>query len=270
MVERYSRGKGKRPLLGSHQKCWIWGRHLVQETLDAGVWPIRDLFLSDQLPAADRESALRRAAALGVPATVRPPADLSLLGHTSEHQGYLARMEAFPYRSLETLPTPPNPFYVMLDGIQDPHNLGAVLRSAEVFGADAAILAATGQTGVTSMAARSSAGAVNRVPIVRVERMEEAARALAARGVRLIGASEKASETAFACDFRQPLCLAVGNEGSGLSDAVQACCAALVRIPQYGRVGSLNAAVAAGILFYEIRRQRHAAQTTGAERMHAV
>jgi 23S rRNA (guanosine2251-2'-O)-methyltransferase len=258
MVERYKRGKGK-ALLGSHQTCWIWGRHLVQETLAAGRWPIADLFLSDALPEPARRSALARAAELNVAVQAVTPEAIEKLGHTREHQGYLARMLEFPYTPFDALPLGAGgeaPFGVMLDGVQDPFNLGAILRSAEVFGAHGAILPAAGQAGVSSMVARSSAGAVNRIPIARVESLETAADALLARGIQLVGASEKAERALDACDLRGPVCIVVGNEGAGIEESIRARCSILARIPQFGHVGSLNAAVAAGIFFYEVRRQR--------------
>ena len=107
------------------------------------------------------------------------------------------------------------------------------------------------------MVARSSAGAVNRIPVVRVESLAAAAAALKADGVALVGASEKAEKELADCDWRRPVCVVVGNEGAGISAALLEHCAETVRIPQHGRVGSLNAAVAAGIFFYEVRRQRH-------------
>lgn len=260
MVERYKRGKGKKALLGSHQKCWLWGRNLVLETLDSGRWPIADLFLSDSLSPEAINAATTRAEELAVTVSVNPSGELEKLGHTAEHQGYLARMCEFPYLAFDDLPRVGSggkpAFYVMLDGIQDPFNLGAVLRSAEVFGADGALLSASGQVGVTSMVARSSAGAVTRIPIARVVSLDEAASALIGRGVVLVGASEKASREIAACDLRRPVCIVVGNEGVGLSPAILARCGETVRIPQHGRVGSLNVAVAAGVFFYEVRRQR--------------
>jgi 23S rRNA (guanosine2251-2'-O)-methyltransferase len=190
---------------------------------------------------------------------VIPPEELEKLGHTHEHQGYLARMQDFPYATLQDLlkeKSDSPSFFVMLDGIQDPYNLGAILRSAEVFGAHGAILQATGQVGVTSMVARSSAGAVNRIPIARVESLEDTAVSLMQRGVALVGASEKAPAELPACDLRRPACIVIGNEGTGMSEGVRSRCSEWVKIPQHGHVGSLNAAVAAGIFFYELRRQR--------------
>jgi 23S rRNA (guanosine2251-2'-O)-methyltransferase len=260
MVERYKRSKGKKALLGSHQKCWLWGRNLVLETLAAGRWPIADLFLADTLSTEAIASATARAESLGVAVSVNPASVLEKLGHTGEHQGYLARMNEFPYASFDDLPLSGSGgkpvFFVMLDGIQDPFNFGAVLRSAEVFGADGAIIPAADQVGVTSMVARSSAGAVNRVPIARVESLDVAASALIGRGVVLVGASEKASCELAACDLRRPVCIVMGNEGVGISPSILARCTETVRIPQHGKVGSLNVAVAAGVFFYEVRRQR--------------
>ncbi len=219
-----------------------------------------DLFLSDTLPGEAVASATARAETLGVTVSLSPPAVLEKLGHTSEHQGYLARMNEFPYVPFEEFPVSgaggKPAFYVMLEGLQDPFNFGAVLRSAEVFGADGAIIAATGQVGVTSMVARSSAGAVNRIPVARVESLDAAALSWIGRGIALVGASEKAALEINACDFRRPVCIVVGNEGAGLSPAMLARCSETVRIPQQGHVGSLNAAVAAGVFFYEVRRQR--------------
>lgn len=260
-MERHRRGKGKQKLLGSHARCWIWGRNAVLETLKAGRWPYLDLYLSDTLPAADIDQATRLAGRLGPAPCVEAPEQLTRLAHTSEHQGYLARMTEFPYVSeqeaLDSLPTAP--FCAILDRVQDPFNLGAIVRSAEVFGVDAVFLGASGQVGVTSMVVRSSAGAVNRVPIVRVPSVEEIVDHLAVRGVRVVAASEKAQPTLAEQAFREGTAILVGNEGYGVDPRLLAKCAACVRIPQSGQIGSLNAAVAASIFFYEVRRQRGSA-----------
>lgn len=261
-MERRGRGKGKRKLLGSHQKCWIWGRNPVVETLAAGRWEILELMLSCELEREFLDSVCRTAEARGVPARIEPAVVLERLCHTSEHQGLLARMSEFPYapepQVLETLPA--GSFTVILDGIQDPYNFGAIIRSAEVFGADAIFIPATGQVGVTSMVARSSAGAVNRIPIVRSGQLVETVTALKRGGVTVVAASEKASCGIAACDFNRPVAILVGNEGKGVSPVLLTQCDMTVRIPQLGKIGSLNAAVAAGIFFYEVRRQRSVSQ----------
>jgi len=257
-MERHGRGKGKKRLLGSHQKCWIWGRNPVVETLAAGRWEILELVLSSELDPALLASTRRIAEERSVPTRIEPPDALERLCHTSEHQGFLARMTDFPYamesQVLSTLPE--RSFNVILDGIQDPYNFGAIIRSAEVFGVDAIFIPAVGQVGVTSMVARSSVGAVNRIPIVRSEDLESTVEALKRAGLAVVAASEKATTAITAYDFRRSVAILVGNEGKGVSPALIERCDATVCIPQVGRIGSLNAAVAAGIFFYEVRRQR--------------
>lgn len=257
-MHRHSRSKGKQKLLGSHQKCWIWGRNAVIETLTAGRWPILDLYLSSALPRDQAEPAAALAQKLGVTPMMDDPDKLTRLCHTAEHQGYLARMTDFPYWDEESVlvSLPPAPFCVILDGIQDPFNFGAIVRSAEVFGVDALFIAETGQVGVTSMVVRSSAGAVNRLPIVKVTELEGLVRRLKAHGWRVVAASEKADAVLKNHDFVRGSVVIIGNEGRGVSPNLLALCDAMVGIPQVGRIGSLNAAVAASVFFYEMRRQR--------------
>lgn len=259
-MEQRGRGRAKHRLLGNHQKCWLWGRNAVLETLKAGRWPVLDLCLSSELPEDDRASATRRARQLGTPLSVETPETLTRLCHSTEHQGYLARMAEFPYATEDQVlhSAGPAPALVILDGLQDPHNLGAVVRSTEVFGLDGVFIGTAGQTGVTSMVARSSSGAVNRVPIARVEGLAGLVERLKLRGIRVIAASEKASVPLMRVDFKPPTAIVLGNEGVGISASVLAACSEQVHIPQYGCIGSLNAAVAAGIFFYELRCQRGA------------
>ena len=260
-MERYRRGKGKKRLLGSHQKCWIWGRNAVLETLAAGRWEILDLYLAADLPVEQLQAAQALAADQGLAPAVEAADRLTQLCHSTEHQGYLARMTEFPYSTEADVlqAAVPSPLYVQLDAIQDPHNFGAIVRSAEVFGVDALFMEETGQVGVTSMVVRSSAGAVNRLPLVRVPRLEELAGRLHDRGIVLAAASEKAELCLADFDFNRPAAVVIGNEGGGIRPALRDACDARVCIPQHGRIGALNAAVAASVFFYEARRQRTAA-----------
>lgn len=258
MVER-ARRKRSRKRDPNHQRRWLWGRHVVVETLRAARWPIEELYLADSLSEVDRESARVAATIVGAEVFVEPADRLRELGKTSEHQGYLARMGPFPHADLADLidlPTgDPRPI-VLLDGIQDPHNLGAILRSADALGVAGIVIGEAGQVGVTTHVARASAGAVNHVPIARVPDLAAAMRAVRDSGRRLVGTDSSAGTDLDGCDLARPVLLAIGNEGRGLSDDVRETCDELVRIPQSGRVGSLNAGVAAGILFYEAARQR--------------
>lgn len=259
-MERYRRAKGKTRLLGNHQKCWIWGRNPVLETLRAGRWPILELWLDAALADPPASEALACATRLNIPVRRGSADELERLCHSHEHQGLLAKMGEFPYAPEEALFLPASPetpvFYLLLDGLQDPHNLGAILRSAEVFGATAVILAGEGQVGVTRQVVRSSAGAVNRVTLVQSADLPGLAGRLRHAGVRLVGASEKAETLIDQYDWRGSIALVVGNEGHGHSPAMAAQIEDWVRIPQDGQIGSLNVAAATAIFSYEIRRQR--------------
>lgn len=246
-------------LLGSHQRCWLWGRNVLVETLTARKWKPLEILVSDALSAAQRSAIEQLASADRIPLQVETNDRLTQLCKSAEHQGHLARMPPFPYDDAEKLleNRPAAPLYLALDGIQDPFNFGSMLRSAEVLGVDAVFLGETRQVAVTSHVARSSAGAVNHVRIARVPDLADWMTRVKSLGIRTVGATEKASDPPDAYDFRQPTMIVLGNEGTGLTPPVLAACDARVGIPQTGCVNSLNAAVAAGILFYEAHRQRH-------------
>jgi 23S rRNA (guanosine2251-2'-O)-methyltransferase len=145
--------------------------------------------------------------------------------------------------------------YLILDALQDPYNFGAILRSAEVFAVAGVFVGIQQQSEVTSLVARSSAGAVNHVPLARTDDLVALIARLQERGVRVVGATGNGVRDAFAYEFGNATALVIGNEGTGVRPELIAQCDALVRIPQFGAVGSLNAAVAAGILLYEMARQ---------------
>jgi 23S rRNA (guanosine2251-2'-O)-methyltransferase len=267
MVERSRRGKGKHKrqekLLGSHARSWLWGRNLVRETLAAGRWPILELHLADNLPAEQLEEAGAAAVRLGLKIAVERPDALQRLAHTAEHQGYLAKMAPYPYRSVDEVlsSAPANPLYLVLDAIQDPYNFGAMLRSAGAFGVNGVFIGTHRQVPVTSMVARSSAGIVNHVPIAQVADLAAMVETLRDRDVRVIGASEKTGHPLTACDFRDATAIVIGHEGTGISPELLARCNMLACIPIESKVGSLNAAAAAAVFFFEVRRQRGHAQT---------
>lgn len=250
--------KRKQELLGSHQKCWIWGKNVVLETLRAGRWPIHELRIADRLARDKLAEARRLAESHNVPFIVEPAEELERRCRSAEHQGYVAKMAPYPYDDAGQVlgRNATARFYLLLDGIQDPYNFGAILRSAESFGVNGVFVPTQRQSEVTSLVARTSAGAVNFLSIAKVESLPELAKQLQAMGVIIVAASEKSARNLNDCDFRQPTAIVIGNEGEGISSALLEKCDARVRIPQHGRVGSLNAAVSAGIVLYEAARQR--------------
>ena len=258
MVGGKRRRLPKSPLLGSHQKCWLWGRHVVLETLRAGRWCPLELWLAESLEEPVVDEVRHCAEQLGIGIAVRPADELTRRCGKLEHQGLMAKMPPFPYRPADEIcrEAASPALFLFLDGIEDPFNFGAIVRSAEVFGVSGIFVGTRHQSEVTAQVARSSAGAVNYVPIAQVERLAELAGDLRTRGVRVVAASEKSDQRATEFDFRSPSAVIIGSEGRGISNELRGVCDAVVAIPQSGRVGSLNAAVAAGILLYEVRRQR--------------
>jgi 23S rRNA (guanosine2251-2'-O)-methyltransferase len=258
MVGRKTKSSRKRELLGTHQSSWIWGRNLVLETLRARRWAPHELVISEELDEPTREEVIAAARDLGVIYELAPPARLEKLCQARDHQGLLAMMPPFPYSMIKEIfeqATTPE-LFVVLDSTQDPFNFGAICRTACVFGADGILIASKYQVGVTSQVARSSAGAVNRLKIARVDDLAAQLHALADRGVQTVATVLDTETTATECDFRKPSALVIGNEGAGLTPEVIAACRQSVRIPQASDFDSLNAAVATGVLLYEVHRQR--------------
>lgn len=258
MVGGKRRKSGGRRLVGSHQKSWLYGRHAVLETLRAGRWRPLDVWVAHDLEADVRSQAVAAAIALQVPIVDAAGEELTRRCGGLAHQGLMARMPPFPYADVEAVIGAGGDaaLFVILDGVQDPFNFGAILRSAEVFGAHGVFVPTAYQSEVTVQVARSSAGAVNYVPIAQTSDLVALVGALRERGVRTVAASGHAKADVFEVDLTIPCALVIGNEGTGISPAVLAACDEQVRIPQAGQVASLNAAVAAGILCYEVQRQR--------------
>jgi 23S rRNA (guanosine2251-2'-O)-methyltransferase len=246
--------------MGNHNRQWIAGRHVVIETLRAGVWIPLELACVPDPKGVEMREARELAHTLGVKILDTTHVALSKLCRTEEHQGMAVRLPEFPFATIENLLAGAGkpPAIVLLDRLHDSHNYGAILRSAEVFGCDGVVVGTRGQSPVNAQVLRSSAGAINHIPIARHDDLIEAARQLKQGGLRLIGTSPDARTPLAEADLSGPVALVVGNEGEGMSDALAKECDLCVRIPQRGRTGSLNAAVSAGVVCYELRRQRDA------------
>jgi len=151
------------------------------------------------------------------------------------------------------------PLLLILDGVQDPHNLGACLRSAEAAGAHAVIIPRDRAVGMTPVVRKSSAGASEVIPVLRVANLARVIRTLKERGIWITGTSDQATEGLYERDLTGPLALVMGSEGQGMRRLTGELCDFLVRIPMAGVIESLNVSVAAGVCLFEIRRQRNAA-----------
>ena len=163
----------------------------------------------------------------------------------------------FEYRTAETLEGESDDgLFVICDRIQDTHNFGAILRCCDALGAQAVIVGESGQSRVTPQVARSSAGAVNFVPIVLAESLLDCVLQLKNAGVKIVAGSEHSDSEVWSADLTGSVALIIGNEAEGIAQDLLEQCDTRVRVPMLGQVSSLNASVAAGILLYEISRQR--------------
>jgi 23S rRNA (guanosine2251-2'-O)-methyltransferase len=247
----------KATTLGSHNRSWIWGGHVVLETLRAGVWRPIEVAITPR--CGEKQTEIRRLVERhGLMLQETTDIALTRRCRAEDHQGLAAAMPPFPYASFDELLArrPGLTAWLVLDRLQDSFNFGAIVRSAHALGIEAVVIGSSEQAEVNSQVVRSSAGAVNWLPIARVERLTDTLKALREIGVRPVAATEKASAVIDQGDLRGPAAVVIGNEGRGIQAEILRQCSLQVRIPMSGRVGSLNAAVAAGILCYELSRQR--------------
>lgn len=239
---------------------YISGRRAVREALDAGLNLDKLYIAKGDIDAAGR-SLISVAKAAGVVVVEADRRRLDDLCGSPNHQGVLAVAAVCEYATVDDilqLAAERNepPFLVICDEIMDPHNLGAIIRTAEGAGAHGVIIPKRRSAGLTSIVQKTSAGAVNHLPVARVPNLTAAIKTLQAAGIWIYGAAMDGAKDLWNTDFSGAVGLVIGNEGQGISRLVAEQCDFLVRIPMLGRVGSLNASVSAGLLLYEVVRQR--------------
>jgi 23S rRNA (guanosine2251-2'-O)-methyltransferase len=184
------------------------------------------------------------------------PAELERLCGSPDHQGVVAEVEPYPYGDAAALLGEADALLVALDQVQDPRNLGAVCRSAEVAGAAGVVIPARRSAAVTAATCKASAGAVEHLPVARVRNLADWLGAARESGFWIWGADADAPTVHTEADLRGPTVLVLGGEGKGLRPRVAAACDGLVSIPRAGRIGSLNVSAAAAVLLFEAVRQR--------------
>lgn len=253
---------------GNHQRGWMWGHHAVSETLATGTWPVIEVYANQKALDEFSELIIAKQQA-GIPFELVDSDRLEQLCGSSEHQGLVARMGAFPYQSIDSLliqlagnlqdldsSLPAVPLVVICDRLQDAFNLGSVLRCCDGANVVAVIVQEHSQAEVTPHVARSSSGAVNHLAIVRVPDLVATSLALKALGLQLVAADANTQTHVWNAELSGPTALIIGSEAKGICAELLAICDQRLCIPMQGKVSSLNAAVAAGILLYEIRRQQ--------------
>jgi 23S rRNA (guanosine2251-2'-O)-methyltransferase len=189
-----------------------------------------------------------------IPVRFEPRAALDRLAGTSAHQGVVALGAAQKYTDLDGLT--PCEMLVVLDGVEDPHNLGAIIRTAHAAGAGAVVIPERRAAGVTDVVAKAAAGALEHLPVVRVTNVNRALEELKQRGFWIYGLDERGAETYDQVEYASPAAVVLGGEGKGLHEQVRKHCDALVRIPVAGPISSLNVSVAAGVMLFEWRRRK--------------
>ncbi len=246
----------------------IFGVRPVEEVCRARPREVAVVYLAEGTRGAEVERAVAAARDRGITVQVRPRAVIAeLAGRTSTHQGIAAVVGGFRYAAVEDLlaraaAAGEPALLVLLDGVTDPHNLGAVVRSAEVLGAHGVVIPERGAAPVSGAAVKASAGATERVLVSQVPRLLATIDDLREHGVRVLGATAQKGEPIHAVDLIGPTAFVLGSEGRGTREAVARRCDGLVQIPQRGQVASLNVSVAGAILLYEAMRQRLLAART--------
>lgn len=190
-----------------------------------------------------------------------PKRRLDRLAETTNHQGVVASVAAYEYATIDELFAKAEaaneaPFFLILDEIEDPHNLGSILRTADSVGAHGIIIPRRRSAGLTAAVAKASTGAIEHVSVVRVSNIAQTMGELKARGLWFVGSDADAEQDFRAVDYDMPVGLVIGSEGKGIGRLIKQKCDFLVNLPMKGNVTSLNASVAAAILMYEVLRKR--------------
>ena len=240
----------------------IEGKNAVTEAIRAGR-PLDKVFLARG--SADKALGFIAASARSAGVTVAEcdRRRLDAMSVTGSHQGVIAVAAAREYCTLEDIlahaeALGEDPFVVVCDGLEDPRNLGAVIRCAECAGAHGVVIPKHRSAGLTAAADKASAGAAEHMPVARVANLPAALETLKKRGLWIYGAEAGGDAALWRTDMRGPICLVIGSEGAGMGRLVREKCDFVMSIPLYGRVNSLNASAAAAVLLYEVVRQRHA------------
>lgn len=246
----------------------LYGLHPVEEALRSGSRQLDHVSVARERRDERLERLIDLCRTAGVRVALEPRDQLTRLARTDAHQGVLAVVRERKFLGIEDLLAPgeagQHRFFLALDGIEDPHNLGALLRTADGAGVDGVVLPERRSAPVTATVAKTSAGASEHVRIARVTNLVRALEQMKQRHVWVLGLDERGKPDYTEFDFKIDCVLVLGREGAGLHDLVKKTCDHLLRIPMAGQVSSLNVSVAGAIVMYEAMRQRRQATTPAA------
>lgn len=237
----------------------IEGRNAVLEAFRSGKC-VDKLFILDGCQDGPVRTIAREARKTDTIINYVSKERLDQLSETHAHQGVIAQVAAYDYSTVDEILARAEekgeaPFLIILDNVEDPHNLGAIIRTANLAGAHGVIIPKRRAVGLTSTVAKTSAGAINYTPVAKVTNIVRTIEELKEKGIWFVCA-DMGGETMYDLDLTGPMGLVIGNEGEGVSRLVREACDFTASIPMKGDIDSLNASVAAGVLAYEIVRQR--------------
>ncbi|KRE44366.1 23S rRNA (guanosine(2251)-2'-O)-methyltransferase RlmB [Paenibacillus sp. Soil522] len=238
----------------------IAGKHPVLEALRSGR-EINKIWIADGAQKTLTQPIVAEAKKFGIVVQFVDKRKLDSLTPGVTHQGVVAQAAAFAYVEVEEILERAKqrdeiPFILLLDEIEDPHNLGSILRTAECTGVHGVIIPKRRSAGLTATVLKTSAGAAEHVPVARVTNLAQTIDKLKEAGVWVAGTDVSASQDVYKMKFDMPLVVVIGNESKGMGRLIKEKCDFLVKLPMLGQLNSLNASVAAGVLMYEVVRQR--------------
>jgi 23S rRNA (guanosine2251-2'-O)-methyltransferase len=239
----------------------IYGINPVLEALKAHPSEIEQILISSGRKRIEKLTALAKKSSAKI--EYRPKEELNTISSTTKHQGIVAILSSFSYKLIRDIierwrSTGEKALIVVLDGIQDPHNLGSIIRTANACGVHGIVIPKDRAAGVTSAVVKASAGATEHIPVARVTNIVTALKTFREEGIWIVGAAGGEKMSIYSDDFNSTMDLAVviGGEGKGIRPLVKKQCDFLVSIPMRGEVESLNASVSAAVVLYEIIRRR--------------
>jgi 23S rRNA (guanosine2251-2'-O)-methyltransferase len=248
---------------------YIYGINAVSEALKARGRAFEWVGMAKERHDLRLQRLIEDCRRLAVPVRFLQRTELDRMAGNAAHQGVVAVTSAKQYSDLDDVVGAKRGQYslvVVLDGVEDPHNLGAVLRTADAAGADGIVIPEHRAASVTGTVTKASAGASEHLPIAKVTNIARTVEELKARNIWTVGLDERGSQTYDALDYNMDCALVLGAEGKGLHDLVKRKCDFLVSIPMLGKVSSLNVSVAAAVVLYEIVRQRRALERSSGEK----
>lgn len=239
----------------------LYGLHPVEEAIRSGKRRLESVVVARDRKDARLQSVLEACRAAGIPVRLETKEQLTRMARTEAHQGVVATVAQLDYLSLQDLmhPRGEHLFLLALDGVEDPHNLGALLRSADGAGVDGVILPERRSASVNATVVKTSAGAAEHVRIAKVTNLVRSLEELKRENVWCVGLDERGGQNYDAFDYRCHCVLVLGGEGGGLHELARRTCDHLLRIPMAGQISSLNVSVAGAIVMYEAARQRRSA-----------